>query len=133
MRYLLLLLFPMLVSANDMRIIRIVDADTYIVSAPFLPDPLKKEMPLRLAGVDTPGVKRWANCDKENAKGEFAKHYVEGMVERAKTQQIKLQAIDKYGRLLGRVVLDGKDLSETLIRRNLGRKYDGEKKQSWCN
>jgi endonuclease YncB( thermonuclease family) len=41
---------------------------------------------------------------------------------------------DKYGgRILGNVIVNGKDVSAILISEGLGRKYNGEAKKSWCN
>lgn len=115
------------------KIIRIVDADTFIISAPFIPKPLKQQIPLRLAGVDTPNIKRWANCDREAKLGQEAKLYVQGLLDTSKKQEIKFLSMDKYNRILGEVYFDGKNVSEILIEKGFGRKYTGEKKQSWCH
>lgn len=130
----ILLIFPLnLLAKENIRIIRAVDADTFIVSAPFLPEPLKKQHPLRLSNVDTPNVKRWANCDKEFKKGEEAKAFVENAIKTSKKQFVKIVGYDKYGRFLGQIYLDGKSLSDSLIEKKLARPYYGGKKPSWCN
>lgn len=120
-------------AGENIKIIRIIDADTFIVSAPFLPAPLKKQHPLRLSNVDTPNIKRWANCDKEFKKGEEAKIFVENAIKLSKKQLVKIVGYDKYGRFLGQIYLDGKSLSDSLIEKKLARVYYGGKKQSWCN
>ncbi len=38
----------------DAQIIRVNDGDTVVISAPFLPKPLKPELAVRVYGVDTP-------------------------------------------------------------------------------
>lgn len=130
----LLILLPInSYSEEQIKILRIVDADTIIVSAPFMPAPLKKQMPMRLSNVDTPNIKRWANCGKEAFLGEEAKKYVEDLVKKSKKQQVKVVGYDKYGRWLGQIYLDGKSISDSLIEKKFARPYYGGKKQSWCN
>ena len=38
----------------DAKIIRVSDGDTIVISAPYLPAPLKPELAVRIYGVDTP-------------------------------------------------------------------------------
>ncbi len=40
--------------AYDYKITRVIDGDTVAFEATFLPDPLKKELSIRVFGVDTP-------------------------------------------------------------------------------
>lgn len=134
MKFLFLLLVSFSVFADeDIKILRVVDGDTIIVSAPFMPPPLKKEMPMRLSNVDTPNINRWAKCGKEAFLGEEAKKYVEQLVKQSKNQQVKIVGYDKYGRWLGQIYLDGKSISDSLIEKNLARNYYGGKKLSWCH
>lgn len=98
-----------------------------------MPAPLKQETPLRLSNIDAPNVKRWANCDKEAALGKKAKEYVEYLLNRAETVQVKIVGRDKYGRLLGQVFVNKKSLSDYLIEANFAVPYYGGKKQSWCH
>jgi micrococcal nuclease len=113
--------------------LRIIDSDTFLISAPFIPKPLKQQIPLRLSGVDGPGIKRWANCAKEAALGERAKEYVQGLFDKSKKQEIKFIGMDKYNRILGDIYFDGKSVSELLIKNGYGKKYSGGKKESWCH
>lgn len=130
----LLILLPInSYSKEDLRIIKVIDADTILVSAPFMPPPLKKQMPMRLSNVDTPNVKRWANCGRESFLGDEAKKYVEYLIKKSKKQQVKIVGYDKYGRWLGQIYLDGKSISDSLIEKKFARPYYGGKKQSWCH
>lgn len=129
----LLLLLPLNSFGAVSKIVRIVDSDTFIVSAPFLPKPLKQQMPMRLIGVDAPGIKRWANCDKEAERGQTAKLFVEELIKNSKKQYVEIKGFDKYNRLLGNVYLDNKNLAEILVSKGYGKKYDGGKKESWCH
>jgi endonuclease YncB( thermonuclease family) len=38
----------------DAQILRVSDGDTIVIAAPFLPQPLKPELAVRIYGVDTP-------------------------------------------------------------------------------
>jgi endonuclease YncB( thermonuclease family) len=38
----------------DANIVRVSDGDTIVIAAPFLPQPLKPELAIRIYGVDTP-------------------------------------------------------------------------------
>lgn len=117
---------------SEYKVLRIVDGDTFVISAPFLPKEIKQTMYLRLSNIDTPNVKRWANCDKEAELGEKAKLFVEQVIMNNK-YTIKLVGVDKYNRLLGQIFINKKDLSDLLIKNNFARPYYGGKKQSWCH
>lgn len=41
--------------------------------------------------------------------------------------------MDRYGRTLARMMLDGLDVAELLIAENLARKYAGGRRQGWCD
>jgi micrococcal nuclease len=40
--------------------------------------------------------------------------------------------MDRYGRSLARVTVDGEDLAVVMVREGLARPYRGEKRASWC-
>jgi len=40
---------------------------------------------------------------------------------------------DKYFRVLADVMIDGKNLTDLLIKKGLGKPYDGGTKSSWCD
>ena len=46
----------------DAQIVRVNDGDTVVISAPFLPAPLKPELAVRVFGVDTPEKGFRAQC-----------------------------------------------------------------------
>lgn len=117
---------------EEIAIKRVVDGDTFLVSAPFLPKEVKQQMYLRLSNIDTPNIKRWANCDREAELGMKAKQYAENAVNSGKVT-IKLVGMDKYNRLLGMVFINKTSLSDLLIKNKLARPYYGGKKQSWCH
>lgn len=117
----------------DTTVIRVIDGDTVVFHAPFLPDPLKKELGLRVYGVDTPEKGYRAKCDHEAKLGEMATAFTKQQISKSKKRQIFLIGWDKYGgRVLGDIILDGRSLRQMLIAEGLAREYYGEAKQSWC-
>jgi endonuclease YncB( thermonuclease family) len=118
----------------DAVITRVIDGDTVAFQANFLPEPLKKELSIRVFGVDTPEKGHRAQCPLEASKGEAASLFTKTQVNASTKRQVILMDWDKYGgRVLGDVILDGKSLREMLIHQGYAREYYGEAKQSWCN
>ena len=137
-----LLLLPALALAQktpkgvtyDAQIIRVSDGDTIVISAPFLPAPLKPELAVRVFGVDTPEKGFRGQCDSEKARGEAASEFTKNAVKNTKKHQVILYSWDKFGgRVLGDMILDGVSLRSELIRNGFAREYYGDAKQSWCN
>jgi endonuclease YncB( thermonuclease family) len=117
----------------DVVITRVIDGDTVAFRADWLPDPLKKELSIRVYGVDTPEKGHRAQCPPEAIRGEMATAFTKQMVAESKTRQIALMGWDKYGgRVLGDVILNGVSLRQLLIQNGFAREYYGEAKQSWC-
>jgi endonuclease YncB( thermonuclease family) len=115
-------------------ITRVIDGDTVAFQANWLPDPLKKELSIRVYGVDTPEKGHRAKCAEEDARGKAASEFTKQAIASAQQRQVYLISWDKYGgRVLGDVVLDGKSLRMMLIERGFAREYYGEAKVSWCN
>ena len=117
----------------DAQIIRVTDGDTIVISAPFLPQPLKPELAVRVFGVDTPEKGHRAQCPSEAQRGEQASAFTKNAVKLTKKHQVILYSWDKFGgRVLGDIVLDGVSLRSELIRNGFAREYYGDAKQSWC-
>ena len=118
----------------DAVITRVIDGDTVAFQANFLPDPLKKELSIRVFGVDTPEKGHRAQCESENVRGQAASAFTKTQINAASKRQVILMDWDKYGgRVLGDVLLDGKSLRQMLIQNGHAREYYGEAKQTWCN
>jgi endonuclease YncB( thermonuclease family) len=118
---------------HDATIIRVSDGDTIVISAPYLPAPLKPELAVRIFGVDTPEKGHRAQCDSENQRGQAATEYSKKAVAAARTVQVILYRWDKFGgRVLGDILLDGRSHRAELISRGFAREYYGDAKQSWC-
>jgi endonuclease YncB( thermonuclease family) len=95
---------------------------------------LKKELSVRVFGVDTPEKGHRASCPSEDARGQAATAFTKAQINAAQKRQVVLMAWDKYGgRVLGDVLLDGKSLRMMLINNGFAREYYGEAKTSWCD
>ncbi len=117
----------------DAVLTRVIDGDTVAFKADWLPEPLKKELSLRVYGVDTPEKGHRAQCPKEAQLGELASAFTKQIISQSQRRQVVLMDWDKYGgRVLGDVVLDGKSLRMLLIQNGYAREYYGEAKTSWC-
>lgn len=113
---------------------RVIDGDTVAFQANWLPDPLKKELSLRVFGVDTPEKGFRAKCPQEDQRGQAATAFTKQMISATQNRQILLMDWDKYGgRVLGDLLLDGKSLRQMLIANGFAREYYGEAKTSWCD
>ena len=118
----------------DAQILRVSDGDTIVISAPFLPAPLKQELAVRIYGVDTPEKGFRAKCPQEDERGQAATKFTTNAVAKSVKRQVVLYDWDKFGgRVLGDIVLDGVSLRAMLIQNGFAREYYGEAKQSWCN
>jgi len=117
----------------DAIITRVIDGDTVAFQAMWLPDPLKKELSIRVFGVDTPEKGFRAKCPSEDTRGQAATAFTKAAINASVKRQVILMDWDKYGgRVLGDVILDGKSLRQQLIANGYAREYYGEAKTSWC-
>jgi endonuclease YncB( thermonuclease family) len=119
---------------TNVRPLRVVDGDTVVIPAPYLPPPLEPELAVRIYGVDTPEKGFRAKCAIERRRGEAATRFTEGWLAAAKAPQLVLFGWDKYGgRVLGDFWLPNQtSLRASLLARGLAREYFGETKPSWC-
>ena len=118
----------------DAVLTRVIDGDTVAFQAPFLPEPLKKELSIRVYGVDTPEKGFRAKCPSEDQRGQAATEFTKNTIKASTKRQVIIMDWDKYGgRVLGDVLLDGKSLRTMLIQNGFAREYYGEAKTSWCN
>jgi endonuclease YncB( thermonuclease family) len=118
----------------DAQIIRISDGDTIVISAPFLPAPLKPELAVRIYGVDTPEKGHRAQCPQEAQRAELASAWTTQLIKSAPRHQVILYKWDKFGgRVIGDIVVNGQSVRRGLIANGHAREYYGDAKQSWCN
>jgi endonuclease YncB( thermonuclease family) len=109
----ILLLVPMLAFAQktpkgvtyDAQIIRVSDGDTIVIAAPFLPQPLKPELAVRIFGVDTPEKGHRAQCPQEDQRAQLASKFTTQAIQSHPKHQVIIYGWDKFGgRILGDII-----------------------------
>ncbi|OUR95832.1 nuclease [Halobacteriovorax marinus] len=112
--------------------VRNYDADTVTFNIPKLHPLIGQKINIRVNGVDTPEIRTKNKCEKDKAR--HAKKLVAKLLKKAK--RIDLQNIKrgKYFRVVADVIIDGKSLSDYLLKNGLAYSYDGgtKKKMNWC-
>lgn len=117
----------------DYKVLKVIDGDTVEIEAPYLPDPLKKVLSLRLYGIDTPEKGFRAKCAYENMRALKAKLFTEQEISHSNVIKVEIKSWDKYGgRVLGDLILDGTRLTDRLISGGYGVRYYGKTKPNWC-
>ena len=81
----------------DVLLTRVIDGDTVAFQANWLPDPLKKELSIRVFGVDTPEKGHRAKCPQEDARGQAATQFTKDTINKSQKRQVVLIDWDKYG------------------------------------
>ena len=101
---LLLLVFAVAdnVSAWTGQVVSVTDGDTIKVL-----DPGGQQVKVRLYGIDTP--------EKKQAFGQAAKKYTANMIA-GKVVEIEEVDKDRYGRIVGIVMIGGKNVNQELVR-----------------
>lgn len=87
---------------------------------------------VRLLGIDTPEIK--GQCEREKQLARQARDLARSILSNAKeVHLVQASRGDKYFRLLGRLVADGRDVGDGLVAANLAVPYDGNTKTAkWC-
>ena len=119
--FLLLLSAPILSFSQTIteKVIKIADGDTITILTPN-----KEQIKIRLSAVDTP--------EGGQAYGKAAKKFTSSMVHK-KNVQVENETIDRYGRTVGFVHVDGANLSEQIIANGYGWVYRKYCKWSFCD
>tara|TARA_Y100000991_G_scaffold214840_1_gene203560 strand:+ start:1626 stop:2066 length:441 start_codon:yes stop_codon:yes gene_type:complete len=108
------------------------DGDTVTVNIPNIHPFFGKNAKIRLDGIDTPELRSKNYCEKELAAR--AKKFVKSLLESAQTINLKKIVKGKYFRIVGELTVDGKNISDILVAKNLAIPYSGKTKQiiDWC-
>lgn len=103
-----------------------------MISIPGVTPLFGDHIPVRLLGIDTPEIK--GQCEQEKSMAIEARDFARTLLSEAKeVRLVQVSRGDKYFRVLGRLVADGKDLSQSLLDAHLAVTNNGGKKTSrWC-
>jgi len=109
---------PVSVSAGQFKVTRVYDGDTFRAVGHDI------EIKIRLAGIDAPEMSK-----KKNESGQpfsnKAKQFLSGMVLN-KAVDVQGYGIDRYGRQLAVVFVDGRNVNLELIKSGLAEVYRGK-------
>ena len=127
----------------NIKIVSCYDADTCRVNLPrsafnddWAYELFGHNIPIRVEGIDTPEIK--GKCQKEKDLAYEARDLVRDLLNNAQTITLAIaddpkEVRGKYFRIVGRIIVDGQDLSEVLIKRQMAVPYDGGTKvKDWC-
>ena len=89
------------------------------------------KIPVRVRGIDTPEIR--GKCDIEKSRAKQVRDFVRDLHSQATTIELKNCERGKYFRLVADVYLNGENLADILFEKGYARKYDGGKRESWCN
>jgi len=117
---------------NCVKVVKVYDGDTIFIDIENIPPVFGRRIGVRIADIDTPEISSRDACEKR--KAQEAKSLLESFIVHAKRVDVVNVTRDKYFRVGGVVLVDGKPVSEELLKRNLAYPYHGEKKQvrDWC-
>ncbi len=110
---------------------RCYHAHSCFVSIPGLPTIFGDVLLIRLAGIDTPEI--LGKCEQEKQLAKKARDYVNTVLFNAR--EIDLYDLERgeHFNLVARVVANGKNLSEQLIKRKFAiPRKEGNQKTDWC-
>jgi endonuclease YncB( thermonuclease family) len=112
------------------RIRSIYDGDTFRVDIAGWPRVIGENMPVKVAGIDTP--ERRGKCAAEKELAMKARQYTVQRLRNAGSVTLSLIERGKYFRLLAEVYIDGESLTDGLINNGYAVEYYGGKKMDWC-
>ena len=119
--------------ATSARVTYIIDGDTFVGDV-ILPDKTEvKSVKIRLRNVDTPELH--GKCESEIKRAKYAKQRLSELIPVNSIVEIKNVKNDKYAGRIDANVYDNanRDIGSVLIKENVGRRYSGEKRKSWCD
>jgi endonuclease YncB( thermonuclease family) len=87
----------------------------------------------RVVNIDTAETGPRARCSAERDLGNRATEAVRMLVSNARRIELRPTGrIDRYGRTIAFVLIDGDDMGETLIAEGLARPWRG-RREAWCD
>ena len=137
LKFILLILVSFSVSATEYgnatvsEVRTIYDGDSFRVTINGWPDIIGKSVPIRVLGVDAPEMR--GKCEAEKILARQAKQHTVALLRSGKVIELKNTQRGKYFRILANVIIDGESLADSLVSNGLARRYDGGKRDGWCD
>jgi len=108
----------------------IYDADTFRVNIKTWPDIIGQGISIRVQGIDAPEIR--GKCKVEKQAALRAKQFTVSVLHNARRIELRNIQRGKYFRILADVWVDGKRLSQALIKAGHAQVYKGGKRLGWC-
>lgn len=106
------------------------DGDTFTITVPKWPAIVGEGIEIRVNGIDTPEIR--GKCKYEIDLAYKAKEFTTAFLTTTSKIYLKNMSRDMYFRIDADVIVDGKSLSQELIKAGLGYEYYGATKKLWC-
>lgn len=108
-------------TATALSGVRVIDGDTIDVAGERV----------RILNIDTPERGERARCDDERYRAEQASRALRAKVQSARDLRLERDGLDRYGRTLALVYLDGEDVGEEMIDEEYAVRW-GSGRPDWC-
>lgn len=120
-------------SFRCVKVVEVYDGDSIFIDLPDQHPLFGDRIGVRIKGIDTPELRTKDLCEKK--QGLEAKAVLQSLLGKGERVDIVNVQRDKYFRILGEVLVDGRPVTGELIKRKLAHPYYGEKKvkRNWCN
>jgi micrococcal nuclease len=112
--------------ASACRVVSVVDGDTVEMACAG-----GGAFRARLTGYDTPESHE-PGCAAEARAGRQATQRLNALLAGARSVEPRFGGIDRYGRHLVRLTVDGRDVGAILIAEGLAVPYSGGRRIDWC-
>lgn len=104
------------------RVVDVYDGDTITIIGYVKHNPELFRFSVRLNGIDCPEMK--GKYENEKVVAKFAKKYINDIVY-DKIVTLENVSLDKYGRVLAKVMFGPRDIAQELLDKNMAVAYDG--------
>ncbi len=108
------------------RVVHVVDGDTVDLLCPG-----RELTRVRVTGFDAPELFS-PGCATEAAQALAAQTKLRWTLARAETLEVIPGGVDRYGRRLAEIRVDGRRLADIMVESGHGRPYDGGARAGWC-
>ena len=113
----------------DIDSISVYDGDTIKCDIDLGFSIILKKQSVRSLGINCPEIR--TKDERERALGYEARDQLRHILEKADVIALQSHGKGKFGRILGTLFADGKNVNEMMIDLGLARPYDGGKRSSW--
>ncbi len=117
--------------ATVSQIKSVYDGDTFRADIAGWPDIIGKNIPVRVAGVDTPEIN--GQCEAESQLAIQARNTAATILQSGEAVVLLNLRRGKYFRIVADVWVGNINLAMALITQRLGRPYYGGKRKGWCD